>query len=332
MTSTEEPGSGTKRTDDAIADDPDTTGEGADTPADDAVPDGAVLVGLDGSDKDETTIAFAGREAELLGAPVHLLTAHEVHAGLVGAWDAGFVPVGLEPNLARVNLSVLSRARRALAAAHPSVVVTTSQPWGTPSQALVDASVHARVVVVGSGRKGTAQKILLGTTSLDTAMHAACPVVVVGEDVGDPRGPVVVGVDGSVHSVEAARVAGDEAARRGVRLVVVTTWWLEVVDGIVVTEEGTPEWSRVETRHQEMLSEVLAPVRQAHPGLDIEIVLRNERPVDALLELSAGAGIVVVGSRGRGGFAGMALGSVSHKVLQRASVPVAVVRAHHGTS
>jgi nucleotide-binding universal stress UspA family protein len=162
-------------------------------------------------------------------------------------------------------------------------------------------------------------------------MHAACPVVVVGEDAGNPVGPVVVGVDGSQHSVEAARVAGDEAARRRVRLLVVTTWWLEVVDGIVVTEEGTPQWEQVEARHRDMLDEVLAPVREAHPDLDIEIVLRNERPVAALLELSAGAGILVVGTRGRGGFAGMALGSVSHKVLQRASVPVAVVRARAAT-
>jgi nucleotide-binding universal stress UspA family protein len=332
MTSSEELDSGADRTDE-----PGTTTERGTTGArqkhlDDPVPDGAVVVGLDGSDKDDAAIAFAGREAELLGAPIHLLTAHEVHAGLVGAWDAGFVPLGLEPHVAEANRSVIARARDALAAAHPSVPLTMSQPWGTPSQALVDASARARIVVVGSGRKGTVEKILLGTTSLDTAMHAACPVVVVGEDAGNPVGPVVVGVDGSQHSVEAARVAGDEAARRRVRLLVVTTWWLEVVDGIVVTEEGTPQWEQVEARHRDMLDEVLAPVREAHPDLDIEIVLRNERPVAALLELSAGAGILVVGTRGRGGFAGMALGSVSHKVLQRASVPVAVVRAHRGTS
>jgi nucleotide-binding universal stress UspA family protein len=332
MTSSEQLDPGADRTDQpSTTPERGTTGAG-DTQLDDPVPDGAVVVGLDGSDKDDAAVAFAGREAELLGAPVHLLTAHEVHAGLVGAWDAGFVPLGLEPHLAEANRSVLSRGRDALAAAHPSVPVTTSQPWGTPSQALVDASARARIVVVGSGRKGTVEKILLGTTSLDTAMHASCPVVVVGEDPGDLGGPVVVGVDGSDHSVEAARVAGDEAARRGVRLVVVTTWWLEVVDGIVVTEPGTPEWDRVETRHREMLDEVLAPVRGAHPDLDIEVVLRNERPVDALLDLSAGAGILVVGSRGRGGFAGMTLGSVNHKVLQRSSVPVAVVRARRSTS
>lgn len=327
MTTSEGPASGPDRSDDtSMRAEPGTTGA-PQTWVDDAVPDGAVVVGLDGSEKDGTAIAFAGREAELLGAPVHLLTAHEVHAGLVGAWDAGFVPMGLEPHLAEANRSVLTRAREALRAAHPSVPATASQPWGTPSQALVDASATARIVVVGSGRKGNVQRILLGTTSLDTAMHAACPVVVIGDDPGDVRGPVVVGVDGSQHSVEAARVAGEEAARRGVPLVVVTTWWLEVVDGIVVTEEGSPEWERVEARHREMLGELLAPVRDAHPELDIEVVLRNQRPVDALLELSSGAGLLVVGSRGRGGFAGMTLGSVSHKVLQRASVPVAVVRA-----
>jgi nucleotide-binding universal stress UspA family protein len=332
MTSSEQLDPGADRTNEPNMTPERRTTGARETRVDDPVPDGAVVVGLDGSDKDDAAIAFAGREAELLGAPVHLLTAHEVHAGLIAAWDAGSVPLGLEPHVGEANRSVLSRWTDALAAAHPSVPVTASQPWGTPSQALVDASARARIVVVGSGRKGNIERLLLGTTSLDTAMHASCPVVVVGEDPGDVGGPVVVGVDGSEHSVEAARVAGDEAARRGVRLVVVTTWWLEVVDGIVVTEPGTPEWHRVETKHREMLDEVLAPVRDTHPDLDIEVVLRNERPVDAILDLSAGAGILVVGSRGRGGFAGMTLGSVSHKVLQRASVPVAIVRAKRSAS
>jgi nucleotide-binding universal stress UspA family protein len=173
--------------------------------------------------------------------------------------------------------------------------------------------------------------VLLGTTSLDTAMHAACPVVVVGEEPGDVSRPVVVGVDGSDHSLRAAAVAGDEASRRGVGLVVVTTWWLEVVDGIVVTEEGSPEWQRVEARYRAMVDQALAPVRQQHPDLPIDVDVRNGRPLDALLERSREAGLVVVGSRGRGGFAGMALGSVSHKVLQRSLVPVAIVRAQAHT-
>jgi nucleotide-binding universal stress UspA family protein len=313
------------RTDDAASAEPELRRH------DDEVPTRAVVVGVDGSEKDEGVLAFAGREAEILGSPLHLLTAQEVHAGLVGAWDAGFVPIGLEPELGEHGWRIIDEARSRLADRHPGVPVTASQPWGTPSQALVDASDRARIIVVGSGRKGALERVLLGTTSLDTAMHAACPVVVVGEEPGDVSRPVVVGVDGSDHSLRAAAVGGDEASRRGVGLVVVTTWWLEVVDGIVVTEEGTPEWQRVEARYRAMVDQALAPVRQQHPDLAIDVDVRNGRPVDALLERSREAGLVVVGSRGRGGFAGMALGSVSHKVLQRSLVPVAIVRAQAHT-
>jgi nucleotide-binding universal stress UspA family protein len=298
---------------------------------DDDVPPGALVAALDGSDKDRAVLAFAAREAQLLGSPLHLLTAQEVHAGLVGAWDAGFAPIGLEPELGEASAQIIDDARRAVRQRHPDLAVTASQPWGTASQALVDASAEARLVVVGSGRKGTLERVLLGTTSLATAMHAACPVVVVGEDPGDMGRPVVVAVDGSDHSVRAATVAGDEAARRDVALVVVTTWWLEVVDGIVVTEEGTPEWAQVEARYRAMVEHALQPVREKHPDLTVEVDLHNGRPVEAILDRARDAGLVVVGSRGRGGFAGMALGSVSHKVMQRSLVPVGIVRAESHT-
>ncbi|WP_347350626.1 universal stress protein [Intrasporangium sp.] len=297
----------------------------------DDVPTGAVVAGLDGSEKDRGVLAFATREAEILGSPLHLLIAQEVHAGLVGAWDSGFIPIGLEPELGQRHTRTLDGLVAQLAARHPALAVTASQPWGTPSQALVDASERARIVVVGSGRKGKLERILLGTTSLNTAMHAVCPVVVVGDDPGDVQRPIVVGVDGSAHSIRAATVAGDEASRRGVALVVVTTWWLEVVDGIVVTEEGTPEWQRVESGYRRMIEQVLAPIRQKHPELAVEVDLRNARAVGTLLERAAEAGLVVVGGRGHGGFAGMALGSVSHKVLQRCTIPVAIVRAQART-
>lgn len=290
------------------------------------VPAGAVVVGLDGSDKDDAATAFAAAEATRFKAPLHLLFAHEIHAGLVGAWEAGFVPLGLEADVAEAGARILSRTAERLGAAWPEVAISTSEPWGTPAQALIDASEGARLVVVGSGRKGAVEKVLLGTTSLDTAMHARCPVAVVGETPTHPAGPVVVGVDGSSHSSAAASVALEQAAARGVRVVVVTTWWLEVVEGAVVTEPDTPEWAAVESRYRHVVEEALAPGRAAHPEVEVEVVIANARPVPTLLERARDASLLVVGSRGRGGFTGMALGSVSHKVLQRALCPVIVTR------
>jgi nucleotide-binding universal stress UspA family protein len=294
----------------------------------DEVPAGAIVVGLDGSGKDDAVLTFAEGEAVRFAAPLHLVVAHEIHAGLVGAWDAGFVPVGLEVDLAAAGERILAGAEQRVHTAYPQLKVTTSQPWGTPSRALVEASEHARLLVVGSGRKGAVEQALLGTTSLDTAMHAACPVAVVGPRPGVPDGPVVVGLDGSSHSVPAATVAVEEAAARGVRLVVATTWWLEVVDGVVVTEPGTEQWEIVQRGYRKLIDEALAAGRSAHPEVEVEVDIRNARPVPTLIELAESASLLVVGSRGRGGFAGAALGSVSHKVLQRAGCPVIVTRPH----
>lgn len=295
---------------------------------DDQVPEGAVVVGLDGSEKDEAVLSFAEDEAVRFAAPLHLVVAHEVHPGLVGAWDAGFVPVGLEVDLAEAGARILDRAAQAAREARPELAVTTSQPWGTPSHALIEASEHARLVVVGSGRKGAVEQVLLGTTSLDTAMHAACPVAVVGVGSPNPDGPVVVGLDGSSHSRPAATLAVEEAAARGVPLVAVTTWWLEVIDGVVVTEPDSDEWRQVEAGYRAAVEEALASGRATHPDVEVEIVIENARPVPTLVERARDASVLVVGSRGRGGFAGKALGSVSHKVLQRATCPVIVTRPH----
>lgn len=294
----------------------------------DPVPEGAIVVGLDGSEKDEAVLAFAEDEAVRLGAPIHLVVAHEVHAGLVGAWDAGFVPVGLEVDLAEAGARILARGAQRVRDARPELVASTSQPWGTPSHALIEASESARLVVVGSGRKGAVEQVLLGTTSLDTAMHAHCPVAVVGVGSPNPNGPVVVGVDGSSHSRPAARLAVEEAATRGVRVVAVTTWWLEVIDGVVVTEPESHEWRQVEAGYRAAVEEALAPARAAHPEVEVEIVIENARPAVTLVERAKDASVLVVGSRGRGGFVGKALGSVSHKVLQRATCPVIVTRPH----
>lgn len=303
---------------------PDARDEGDES--EDRVPPGAIVVGVDGSDRDETVLAFATRVATRIGAPLHLVMAHEIHTGVVGSWDAGFIPSSIDSELATASERALAAKRAELVAANGGLSVTTSHPWATPSQALLDAAEAARLVVVGTGRKRGLERAVLGTTSLDTAMHAPSPVAVVGNSTGE-TGPVVVGIDGSKHSALAAQWAADAAVARDVPLIALCTWWLEVIDGMVVTEPGTPQWQQVEDRYRQVVEEALRPVRAAHPDLEIDVRLLNARPVDVLVETAGPDGLIVVGSRGRGGFAGMALGSVSHKVLQRATAPVVVTRA-----
>jgi nucleotide-binding universal stress UspA family protein len=141
----------------------------------------------------------------------------------------------------------------------------------------------------------------------------------------DTDRPVVVGVDGSTSSLRAVDFAFDEAARRAARLVAVHSWWIEVVEGMVVTTPGSPQWQLAAERMHAEAAESLAGHRQRYPEVDVEVRMVNDRPVDALVSASQDADLLVVGSRGRGGFAGLLLGSVTRGAMTRASCPVAVV-------
>ena len=75
-----------------------------------------------------------------------------------------------------------------------------------------------------------------------------------------------------------------------------------------------------------LLAESLAGWREKYPDVDVRELVLQEFPVESLIAQSAGAALMVVGSRGKGGFTGLLLGSVSQGVLRGAHCPLAVVR------
>lgn len=138
-------------------------------------------------------------------------------------------------------------------------------------------------------------------------------------------GAIVVGMDGSSHALAALRWALDEAALRGARVRLVHVWQPALLGGYPYTEASfDPEAMEAEAKLQldRAVGEVTVP-----PGVEIEPVIVCGSPAEALIQQSAGADMVVVGSRGRGGFAELVLGSVSHQVAQHAPCPVVIVRA-----
>ena len=187
-----------------------------------------------------------------------------------------------------------------------------------------------RGVVVGSRGRGGSTGLVLGSTSTAVAMHASCPVVVVhrGRDL-DRGGPVVVGVDGSQLSEAAVAWAFDAAAQRGTGLTAVHAWlppWGLADQWAVV---GAGEWEALARSAAATLSESLVGWSDEHPGVVVEERVVQAHPGTALADASRGAQLVVVGCRGRGGFAGLVLGSVSRAVLHHAGCPVAVVHPDH---
>lgn len=143
-------------------------------------------------------------------------------------------------------------------------------------------------------------------------------------------GRIVVGIDGSPSSAEALRWAHQEAALRGVPLHVIHAWTYPWVgprpDVMAPVDEARMEASRI------LDEAVAALVAEAGDQVPVTSELVEGNPVEAMLAAAGDADLLVVGSRGRGGFASLLLGSVSQQVVHYAPCPVAIVRAEAGRS
>lgn len=288
------------------------------------IPPDAVVVGIDGSDRDQTCITWGAGSAHRSRRALHLLHAQDVGAELAPSDPvAGAALPPLEPTPDTVLATALAETRTRW----PELAITGSEPWSNPERALIEASQDAHLLVVGSRKVSGLERLLLGRSALAVAMHAACPVVLLPEGARTgAEGPVVVGVDGSEHSVLAATRAFWIARIRRAPLRVVTSWNLEVVDGMVVTTPENPAWEGVMAKHRAIAERVVGPLREDYPDVECEVVIRRGSPATVLTEESADAGLLVIGRRGRGGFRGMLLGSVAHKVIETATCPVMIVR------
>lgn len=207
---------------------------------------------------------------------------------------------------------------------HPELAPESAVRRGDPARELMDESEGAQLVVVGSRGRSPVRARLLGSVSAKVATHAHCPTVVVPHQQLPDGGPVVVGLDNSPYSRAALRFAFDEAAVRGSELVAVQVWEENEYAPIVPLLDFEVGERNDETRRA--LAEQLAGCSQDYPTVAVREVARRGHPVVALRTLGEDAQLVVVGHRGRGGFAGMLLGSVAAGVLDHAPCPVAVVR------
>jgi nucleotide-binding universal stress UspA family protein len=218
--------------------------------------------------------------------------------------------------------ALLEEAQKVLAE-EGVTAVTTEQRSGAVVPELVQAAASASALVIGSRGHGAAGEALMGSVSQHLARHATCPVVVVRE----PRDPdatrIIVGIDGSRSSSAALEYACRRAETTGETVV--------AVHGFHVRAPSTDVWAAaprsVDTAERErLLAESVAGMREDHPDVHLEQEVVAVAPSQCLVDASASASLVVVGSRGLGYFSGLLLGSVSQAVLHRATCPVMVVR------
>jgi nucleotide-binding universal stress UspA family protein len=280
-----------------------------------------VVAGVDGSDSSRQALEWAVEEATRRNLPLHILC----------AWRSDYTAETVAPVIAGIaddSRSIVDAAAAHARTVSPGLDVSSSTVRAQAASALIAASRHADTVVVGAHGTGALAEVLLGSTSLQLAAYASCPVVVVREPPTGQVGPrrVVVGVDGSDLSTEATGYAFEQASGRGLGLTVLHAWNAnEYTSGVALTALSEP-WRELAAEQERITSEAIAQWAATFPNVDVLIRVTQGRPADVLVDASAGAELVVVGSRGRGGFRGLLLGSVSRSVLHQAHCPVAVLR------
>lgn len=288
-----------------------------------------IVVGVDGSEGAQSALLWAAAEAMRRGEELEV----------VNAW----ITVG-ELGAAR---AVADKAAKTASLIYPNLAVTSATPQEPAVQALVEASAGEAMLVVGSRGLGGFRGLLLGSVSMQCVEHARGTVVVVRDHAGTASADekmadaapidakatdaaranqdVVVGVDGSPGSVLALRWAVEEAEHRTAPLLVVCAWQPTPLGGpVVLPADG---WQGAT---DEILARAVEETHRLAPELTVETRGDFGAAVPTLLDAARGASLLVVGARGRGGFASMLLGSTGHAVVRHAPCPVAVVRPVDG--
>ncbi|MET9311841.1 universal stress protein [Kribbella sp. NPDC003505] len=259
-----------------------------------------VVVGIDGRPDSDNAIRWAAAEAAARGAVLHL-----VHA-FVWAEFRG-VPLGasdMAPGLRAQADLIVADAVELARKFEPGLEVTGERVDGFPAAVLLAESRHADVVVIGSRVTGRLLRLIVSSAGTELAARAHCPVVVVRPTDDALAGSrVVIAYDGSRAADVAVDFGLDYARRRGLPARIVA---------VLEADEDDDH-------------ELLAGVRRHALAADTELVEVTGHPSELLLEWSADAELLVVGSRGRGGFRGLVLGSVSQTMLHQAPCPVAVI-------
>jgi nucleotide-binding universal stress UspA family protein len=254
------------------------------------------------------------------------LTLVHVAAGLGGTWPRTRSPIGFGDWQRRQGRQFLDEAvtivKNAARGTGP-IRVRSEMYYSAVVPTLVDMSKEGEMVVVGCRGQG-ALGTLLGSVSSGLIHHARCPIAVIHEDsttAPPSQAPVLVGVDGSPASESATAVAFDEASRRHVDLIALHAW-----SDVGMLDFPGMEWPQMKVSAEEVLAERLAGWQERYPDVKVHRHVVRDRPARQLIEQSETAQLVVVGSHGRGGFAGMLLGSVSAAVVQSSRTPVIVAR------
>ena len=298
-----------------------------------------ILVGIDGSAHADRALAWALREAALWSASLVVL-----HAFRVRGFTGGFTrDEALENERADALTEIDKALARVSGDEQPGdVEIDATAVMGRgAADAILRHSGEADLIVVGSRGRGGFPGLLLGAVSQQVAAHADVPVAVIPHqgdvpvgDVHDATRRLVVGVDGSGPSIQALRWAIHEANMRDVPVTAVYAYWSlragAPFDAFASIEREQLDDLENRAAHtaRTKLDDLLADADIGRAQVDRRVA--SGPPAKVLISEAADESVLlVVGSRGRGGFAGLLLGSVSQQCLHHARGPVVVTPAEH---
>ncbi|WP_227999558.1 universal stress protein [Nocardia australiensis] len=290
----------------------------------------AVVVGTDGSSTSDAAVRWAAQTAARKRR--RLLIVHGLDlAGtraVLGSYDA------MEPSVTAPMHAhgehILTKARELAHDFNPELAVITELFEANPAKLLIELSQSADLVALGA-TPGVGTVAHLGSTLLTVVSHGhGATVVVRGTDAGQPAhrgGPVVVGVDGSPVGEAAIAAAFAEASERDAELVTVHAWSDLSVGAFAGSAYLEIPVVDLEIAEHALLAERLAGWQEKYPDVTVTRKVSVFGPRELLVKWSESAQLIVVGSRGRGGFRSLLLGSTSNWLVQHADCPVMVVHS-----
>lgn len=292
----------------------------------------AVLVGVDGTDASYKAVWWAANYTKHAGLKLQIVCAYSLPSYAAVSFDATYSALGDDAVAHTDAQDILARAKAI--AGEQGVEASTLIVTGDPSSVFVELSRNYHLIVIGNRGKGGLAERLLGTTSSSLPAYAYCPIVVVpftdDEDhllhLNNTIHKVAVGSDESKWGLKALDIAADFAQSWQAELNVLSAVPIYgTMGGIFSVAPSQEDMQHVVDSYMDDLRARVQPIRQRYPHLPINLKVIPGSAVDALTKASGRNDVVVVGSRGRGGFTGLILGSTSQGLIQHATCPVYVV-------